>query len=172
MWAEVAALCLILAVLVPLWMIGCIHYIRMSTHNEAGTNLRNLFQGAAAYYRVGAASAWPPPTATTPRACVVASAVTHNTPSDRRAVIDFSRESDSFAAIGFTLGDPVYYQYAITGSPGSFCGIAAGADLYRFQARGDRDGDGEQSLFELAAGSDDDNELIRAPGLYIVREHE
>ena len=172
MWAEVGTLCLILAVLVPLWVIGCIRYIRMSTHNEAGSNVRNLFQGAAAYYRAESTLASAPPGPTRPRACVVANAVTHNAPSARSTAIDFSRESDSFAAIGFTLGDPVYYQYAITGSPGSFCSIAAGTDLYRFQARGDRDGDGEQSFFELAAGSDDDNELIRAPGLYIVREHE
>jgi hypothetical protein len=43
---------------------------------------------------------------------------------------------------------------------------------YTLQAQGDLDGDGSLSTFELAAGSDSSNNLMRAPGFYIINEME
>lgn len=166
---------LLLACLFPLSCHAFVTYIRMSNQNESGTNLRNLYQGAAIYYALGSVPRGFDPRrspAASPRACTVANAQTHNSPGPTKSVIDLSRESSSFRAIGFSVGDPVYFQYAIARSPGSFCGVAPGADLYRFQARGDFDGDGVLSFHELAAGSDEDNVLVRAPGIYIARQGE
>jgi hypothetical protein len=39
-------------------------------------------------------------------------------------------------------------------------------DTYVFTANGDLDGDGTLSTFELAAGTNPDNALYRAPGIF------
>jgi hypothetical protein len=86
--------------------------------------------------------------------------------------IDFQAESASFRDIGFTLGDPVYFQYAIASGPGDMCGNAANGNWYSLNASGNLDGDAVTSFFELSAGSDSENQLIRAPGLFVVNELE
>ncbi len=172
---ELMIVVAIIGILAALAIPAFIGYIRRSKTAEAGSNLRNLFQGAAAYYqtehwamtgvvRMGAVAA--------STACTVDNAVTSNMIGVSKTQIDFQGESASFRDIGFTLGDPVYFQYQIAGSPGDSCGNAANMDLYQFQANGDLDGDMTPSLFELSAGSDSENQLIRAPGLYIVNELE
>jgi len=171
---ELMIVVAIIGILAALAIPAFIGYIRRSKTAEAGSNLRNLFQGAASYYqtehwamtgvvRAGAVAA--------STACTVGAAVTMNTIGVSKTQIDFQTESPSFRDIGFTLGDPVYFQYAIVGSMDT-CGNAANTDLYQFQAAGDLDGDGMASLFELSSGSDSENQLIRAPGLYIQNELE
>ncbi len=171
---ELMIVVAIIGILAALAIPAFIGYIRRSKTAEASSNLRNLFQGAASYYqtehwsssmvvRAGAVAA--------STACTVAAANTMNTLGVSKTQIDFQAESASFRDIGFTLGDPVYYQYHIIGSMDA-CGNMANTDFYQFQAQGDLDGDGMLSTFELAAGSDSENQLIRGPGLYIVDELE
>ena len=106
-----------------------------------------------------------------PVACTVVAATTANTPSASKTVVDFDTEAESFTDIGFSIADPIYYQYEIGDSTDS-CSHVGGENLYSFRAYGDLDGDSTTSTFELAAGSSQNNELMRAPGLYIENELE
>ena len=67
---------------------------------------------------------------------------------------------------------PVYFGYFINAGTHD-CGTTASSDdAYTFDAYGDLDGDNVNSTFELAIGTDDNNELYRSPGFYIVSELE
>ncbi len=104
--------------------------------------------------------------------CSVAGGVTTtNTPGPDKTQLELSAQPPSFQALGFSVGDPVYYQYGIENSSDQ-CGIAASQDVYVFVATGDLDGDSVQSRFELAAGTDNDRQFIRAPGIYVINETE
>lgn len=129
-------------------------YVTRAKTAEAETNLRRMYEGAAAYY------------AST--GCTVASAVTPNTPGSSRAVLGPLPES--FGAIGFEVADPVYYQYEIVSAPG--CNRPAGMPLYTFRAHGDLDGDGHRSLYELTASSGRGGELVSSPTVTAVNELE
>jgi hypothetical protein len=52
------------------------------------------------------------------------------------------------------------------------CGNPGGTALYTFYAVGDLDADGTTSRFELAVGTDNDNDVYRAPGFYVENELE
>ena len=75
-------------------------------------------------------------------------------------------------ALGFTIADYVYFGYGMTGT--NKCGWSANdSSVYTFRAEGDLDGDGVQSDFELAAGTDLESRTLRhAKGIYIVNELE
>lgn len=143
-----------------------VQYTHRARTLEAGANLREMYQASAAYYMnegatlSGEVSSW----------CTVGSARTPNTPGPSSTLVDTSTVPE-LAAIGFSLPDPVAYQYAIVAGP-SRCGHGPNEDLYSFDAIGDLDGNGTQSLFEYAAGSDEHNEMYRTPGLYIQNELE
>jgi type IV pilus assembly protein PilA len=174
---ELMIVVAIIGILAALAIPAFIGYIRRSKTAEAGGNLRNLFQGSAAYYareRWGArASIARGSAAAASTACTVPSATSDNAPGLNKVAIDWDMETEtSFEEVGFTISDPVYYQYAIQ-SAGAMCGYAARTTtIYTFQAVGDLDGDSTRSTFELAAGSDENNQLYRTPGLYVVAELE
>jgi len=170
---ELMIVVVIIGILAALAIPAFVGYIRRSKTAEATTNVRNLFQGAAAYYqqenftsamvvRAGAATA--------SVACTVAPQNTPNAPTVAKTQVVFGGLM-SFSAIGFSVGDPIYYQYQITMST-DMCGNLVGMDFYEFNALGNLDGDGITSTFALGAGSDGDNNLIRSPGFYITNELE
>ncbi|HEX4355226.1 MAG TPA: hypothetical protein VHZ95_19985, partial [Polyangiales bacterium] len=74
-------------------------------------------------------------------------------------------------ALGFSIADWVYYGYGITGS--NKCGWASSDPaVYTFTARGDLDGDGTLSTFELAAGTDVERTLYHSKSIFILNEIE
>jgi type IV pilus assembly protein PilA len=162
----VAIVGVLAAIAIPAFMAS----VRRSKATEATQNLNALFKYATTYYaaeRTGSGLG-----ATTVAACTVSDAArTPSAPGAQKVVGAFGAVP-SFAALGFTIADYVYFGYAVD-SIGSDCGRAANTpDLYTLYAQGDLDGDGIFSRFELAVGSDSDNALYHARGFYIVNETE
>jgi len=95
-------------------------------------------------------------------------------PAGVKVTTDYAVLSSSFRDIGFSISDPHYYSYAITGSANA-CGVTAGAaatGIYTFQAYGDLDGDGSVGIFELSVGVNLNGEMYRAPGFFVTNELE
>ncbi len=167
----VAIIGILAAVAIPAY----IGYLQRSKASEAFSNLGTMANGAISYYsgeRWGARTVRLESGATLAvGACTVPPAATSNVPGPSKASLNWDGESPSFHHIGFVTRDPVYFQYLIVGSDGR-CDHSAGEVLYSFRAYGDLDGDGQTSMYELAAGSGPENELVRTPGVYILSPYE
>ena len=142
--------------------------VRRAKSAEAATNLNNIFKTSASYYLAERTTLGM--TANTAGNCTIDTAGPRpNTPTADKQT--FTADAN-FREIGFTISDYVYYSYSIDNPTGGSCGNTAGSSLYTFRAVGDLDGDGIQSLFEMATASDGDNQLYHARGIYIVNESE
>jgi hypothetical protein len=101
---------------------------------------------------------------------VVPDATPSWTASDAKYVVNWENESDSYTALNFAPADPLYFEYHIvsdnTGLTNDCGNAASDTGIYTFTANGDLDGDGAESTFSLAAGSNPDNALYRAPGIF------
>ncbi|MCA9608898.1 MAG: hypothetical protein KC619_25010 [Myxococcales bacterium] len=143
-----------------------IGYLTRAKTEEARTNLTSMFIAASAYYaeeQWGAGGAGAAQTN-----CAVGTARTDNVPSAAKTMLGPMPEA--FEAIGFSLYDPVYYQYEIVGAGG--CGHQTGEAIYSFRAYGDLDGDGVTSLYELTATAGPAGELVRSPIIRTEQELE
>ena len=163
----------IIGILAAIAIPAFISYTRRAKTAEATGNLKAIYVHAASYYaseRVVARGLGAP---TTGNCTVGMNAAVPVAPMAQKQDFDGSMNAQ-FMALGFTVADRVYYSYQITrGDPsGTSCGYMANSDLYRFVATADLDGDGTTGFIELAAGSDGENELYRAPGFWMQNEME
>ena len=166
---ELMIVVAIIGILAAIAIPAFLGYINRSKTSEAASNLKSMFTLSAGYYQE---EYWGDRAVITGSGmslaatrCTVAAATTSIAPSADKHLLDWNSESVSFRALGFAIRDPAYYQYAIVGSADA-CDHPASTPLYTFAAYGDLDGDGATSLFEIAAGSNTVNDLIRAPGIY------
>lgn len=138
---------------------------------EVASNLNAMFKSAASYY--SAERGQKGQTASVDLHCTVSAA--GPIPADPGAQKQRLPNTDpSFRALGFTIADYVYYGYGLNPDTGlGACGGTANdSTVYTLFAIGDLDDDGVESTFELAVGSDSENELYHARGMNISNELE
>lgn len=171
---ELMIVVAIIGILAALAIPAFLNFVRRSKTAEATGNLSAMAAGAATYYT---AENWPVGTgvilgmqAGFITYCTVTAQDSGNAPSDQKTQVDFSMLA-SFNAINFSVADPIYYRYEVNGD--GMCGhTAADAMLGYFRAVGDLDNDGTMSTFSIPYGSDQQNQLLRAPGVEISDELE
>jgi type IV pilus assembly protein PilA len=165
---ELMIVVAILGILAAIAIPAFVTYIRRAKTVEATENVSKMFDAAASYYaRERAASG------------LTATVQVHCTPSDGTdTMLATDQKHSGTLAGGFAMGDGIgfnlenrYYNYTMTGGTAG-CGGAPSTAQHRLDANGDLDDDGVSSLFELATGSNVDNELYHAKGFYIVNETE
>ncbi|MCB9667280.1 MAG: prepilin-type N-terminal cleavage/methylation domain-containing protein [Myxococcales bacterium] len=160
----VAILGILAAVAIPAF----VGYVRRSKTSEATGNLNSMFKGAASYYNQerttqGIAAA-------TSGNCTVADIALE--PTDPGAGKQAFTTNASWEALGFSIADYVYFGYQVSSGGASCANTASDTTIYTLAAHGDLDGDDTNSTFELAVGSNANNELYHARGFYIASETE
>jgi type IV pilus assembly protein PilA len=160
----VAVLGVLAAIAIPAFM----RYVRRARAAEASELVKSLFMNAAAYYHpehserglLGASLS----------GCVVGSADNGVMPGQSKQIGDYA--GASWDALKFDVGYS-YFRFEIETPGGARCGVGPSqGPIYYFRARGDLDGDGSQSMYELAAGSDASNFLYHSRGFYVQDDTE
>ncbi len=114
---ELMIVVAIIGILAAIAIPAFVGYMRRSKTSEAAANLKNLFTAASAYYSqenwasrgvmlTGTAAA---------SACTVPAASTNNSPSQNKTALNWDTQAASFTSLGFSIADPIYYQYQIVG---------------------------------------------------------
>jgi type IV pilus assembly protein PilA len=161
----VAIMGILAAIAVPTFIM----LMNRSKTGEAAMNLNNMFKYAAAYYGQERAGR----TGSVSTNCIVGDGGPDPSPPQRFKQ-KMRGDDPNFMVLGFTVADEVYFSYAMAANPADGrCGVIAGEmSVYTFMAKGDLDGDGIYSTFEMATGTDDSNTLYHAIGFYIDNELE
>ncbi|MEM7447091.1 MAG: prepilin-type N-terminal cleavage/methylation domain-containing protein [Myxococcota bacterium] len=173
---ELMIVVAIIGVLAAVAIPAFVNYVKRSKTSEAGSNLKSLYTGAAAYYSAehwaqGVVAVGMSAAAST--ACHGATVNSGNAIGVEKTVIDWSAAALlDFEDYNFQVADPIYYQYDVVAAVAGGCGNAAGTSAYTFSAFGDLDGDTVVSTFEIQVASNNENALYRTPGIYVVNELE
>ncbi|MEM9189140.1 MAG: prepilin-type N-terminal cleavage/methylation domain-containing protein [Myxococcota bacterium] len=168
---ELMIVVAIIGVLASVATPAVLGYLKKAKTSEATAHLGTLYRGGAAYYN-GERAARRGRIARVRTRCTVgtSSRVPATRPRDTKQEADFLG-NEEFAALGFSVADPVYFQYQIIGR--DRCNTGANRRwVYTFRAFGDLDNDRVRSRFEVAAATNAQGELFRSPGVYVQRETE
>ena len=170
---ELMIVVAILGILAAIAIPAFITYIRRAKTVEATENVSKMFDAAASYYaRERAGSGL---TASVRVHCTVASDNDGKDPSDQKKPGTYTNANAGFNptnGLGFSPSGDAYYRYEIATTNASCSNPRGTTEMYNLRARGDLDNDDTSSLFELAAGSNNDNELYHAKGFFIENETE
>ena len=179
---ELMIVVAIIGILSAIAIPAFINYVKRSKTSEAGGNLKTMYQGAASLYLE---EFWPkgviPPggeLAAQTNCVTWPAALTKGTPGKEKYVVNWADEDASFIHLNFAPAEGLYYVYSVESPQSSSttevtCGVApVTPTIYDFIAEGDLDGNGTFSTFSIEAGSNDNNELYRAPGIFRVSELE
>ena len=180
---ELMIVVAIIGILAAIAIPAFINYVKRSKTSEAPANLKAMFTGAASYYNSESsqqALIMRSDGAVTTTRCIAGPALQPTMiPGSQKFAIDWTAvgmtaEIGTWQSLQWQVSDPVYYQYQVTPIVGAGCGDMSpvGTHVYTFAANGDLDGDGVQSLFELAVGIDEGNVLYRNGALYVANELE
>jgi prepilin-type N-terminal cleavage/methylation domain-containing protein len=159
----VSILGVLAAVAVPSFSI----YMKRSRAAESTMALKAMFNKVAVYYQQNRSDQGIQGMHRTD--CVVDNADNGVTPQDKRFYGDYSAES--WRQIGYD-GMMSYFRYELING-GQTCSVGANTSLvYTLRALGDLDNDGSKSTFDLAVGSNSENELYHARGFAITNDYE
>lgn len=163
----------IIGVLAAIAVPSFIGYVRRSRTSEALQTLGQLYGAAASLYVVERSGRHV--TSSVVTACVAESSpLSPAAPSMQKQRFP---GGPGFDQLAFKLSDLVLFGYGISsiGNPGGitcFADPANQVSVYTFYARGDLDGDSTFSTFEMSIGSNGDDQLYHARGIYIVHDIE
>lgn len=166
---ELMIVVAILGVLASLAIPAFVGYVRRAKTAEATDNLNKMFKAAASYYSSPLSAQGI--SAATEGACTVDSTPkgSPETPSDVKQ--PFSADGN-LRAIGFNIADYVYYSYSLTSGKAQCGNGTSNMNVYTARAVGDLDNDANTSLYQLAIGSDANNELYHSRGFFIQNDVE
>lgn len=168
---ELMIVVAILGVLSSLAVPAFSTFVRRSRTATIAPTLQSIYVSASSYYvseLTGRGT-----DAVTVTNCISGPAMSAWTPSEDKHMWD-PVTGDGFRTIGFTIADMIYFTYELDtfGLPSTCAMPSNNPTTYVFRARGDLDGDGILSTFEVAVGTDGDNALYRGAGMWTSNELE
>ena len=170
---ELMIVVAILGILAAIAIPAFVTYVRRAKSAEATDQVKKLFNAASVYYdksHTGVGIA-----ATSVEHCTVGDLTDAKVPNDQKQPGDYTgtgwpaSDATTAAGLGFSI-EYGYYSYRVDGT--AACQNAGGVGLYTMRAVGNLDNDGTNSTFDLAVGSNADNELYHARGFNILNETE
>jgi len=166
---ELMIVVAILGILAAIAIPAFVTYVRRAKTVEATENVSKMFDAASTYYskeRQGSGL-----TATFQVHCTVPTDDDGKTPSDQKQAGTYDGSFAVSNGLAFSVPNG-YYKYAVTSVSTAGCQQNVNTEHYKLYAVGDLDHDSTTSLFELAAGSNGENELYHAAGIYVNNETE